>query len=144
MNLDKDGIIYGMKFHVSGKELKDSMLARADWHQGRIVELTKQRAVAVDALETAAKAAESAGPPRSGRGKIAAPAAARLSLGGGAPQRNYGEEMEDPVSAIDQALDFHTNQAVALTFYATHVLVDQTYVLNHHEISQYELIVVLG
>lgn len=135
-------LVKGMMFFIKGAELSNLMSARATWHANRVEELQGNREVAVKALEEASKAAELAG--SAGRSPVSR-AKTRGSLeiytaSVGSVRRNYGEDMEDPVSAIDQAIEHHSGRAVALKFYAQHVLLDRTYELTASDIAQYELL----
>jgi hypothetical protein len=63
------------------------------------------------------------------------------AAGGGAPRRNYGGNVEDPVAAIKKAIVFHAERASAMAFYSKHVVVEATYVLTESDVSRYELII---
>lgn len=133
-------MIEGMKFHVKGEELRDLLAKRSIWHNIQADNLKVNLKQAEDGMNAAAAAAAAAGPVKTPY---------RRSTGGlevayaasAAPRRSYGGDVEDPVAAIQAAITFHTNRAVALEFYSKHLMVDATYVLSEGEILKYELVV---
>lgn len=127
-------MIEGMKFHIKGSELYDLLNERSCWHNERVTLLKVKLKQAEDGMKAASEAASSALTPHS---EVYVGLA---SVGGGAPQRAHGGNIENPVEAIRQAILFHTRRAIILEFFYKHIVVDATYVLNENEIQRYELI----
>lgn len=130
-------MIEGMKFYVKGEELRDLLAKRSIWHNIQADNLKVNLKQAEDGMNAAAAAASPVKTPyrRSTGGLEVAYA------GSAAPRRSYGGDVEDPVAAIQAAITFHTNRAVALEFYSKHLMIDATYVLSEGEILKYELVV---
>lgn len=132
-------MIEGMKFHVKGEELKALLTARSEWHKNRADALQVNLKQAEDGMSAASAAAQAAG---SAKTNVYRRASAEVAYAAAsAPRRSYGGNVEDPVAAIQSAITFHTNRAVALDFYSKHLVVDATYVLSESELLKYELVV---
>jgi hypothetical protein len=129
-------MIQGMQFRFFGKEIIELMNQRVKFHKDKAAELEGDLKVAEEAMATAQAAGAKAGRPSSGR------PIGRIGMAMAAPARSYGESIEDPVSALMQAIVFHTAQAEKLTFYAQHIMPEEAYMLSERDLPQYELLVV--
>lgn len=130
-------MIEGMKFHVKGVELQNLLSTRAEQHKEKVKVLQVNLKQAREGMEAATSAAAAAG---KAVGSVRRSTLEIASAYSAAPRRNYGGSVEDPVAAINEAIDFHTNRAISLEFYSKHVLVEETYVLTEGELRSYELI----
>lgn len=143
-------MVEGMKFNIKGSELSELLAKRAAWHKERAEVLkTKNLKEAQDGMKAAANAAAAAGSSFGEDDVEVLCEVASLDLmpyaaGSGAPRRNYGGNVEDPVAAIKKAIAFHTERGSAMAFYSKHVVVEATYVLTESDVGRYELIIAAG
>jgi len=130
-------MIEGMKFHIKGDELKTLLAKRSLWHKERVVLLESNLKLAEDAMKTAAQAAAAAGPAPRRSNEIAMSFASARNL---SVTRAHGNDMEDPVSALEEAVVFHSEKAAGFLFYSNHLVVETTYILTESEVARYELV----
>lgn len=135
-------MIDGMFFHLSGKEMSVLMLDQAAIHSKKAGDLEVDLKEASEAMAKAREAGAKAGKVKQHQIRpLSYSAQVSSARGGSSPERDYGQSVEDPVSALVEAIKFHRNRATSLTFWAKHLLPEEMYKLREHDLSEYELLV---
>lgn len=128
--------IEGVKFHITGSELIETLNKRAKEHLVKAKEAQASLKTADEALQVAQNAAAKAG--KAGNSTRLPKSSHHMATVGSS--RNYGGDIEDPVEALREAVIHHNSRAALLKFYASHLISSVTYVIGHHDVDNYELL----